>query len=84
MVLLGSSPRRRSGRSILMEMAWAAAPSFDTRHRTEIAQMLGVTVHTADSHLRNAYAKLCVEDRGGLILRCIALSRRDVATEKGS
>lgn len=55
--------------------------SFDTPYRPEIAQMLGVSVHTVDFHLQNAYAKLGVEDRGALMLRCLAIVRNEATRE---
>ena len=74
------------GQEILSEDQWAMVRSsyrltareldcvrtlFDTGHRPYIAAVLGVSVHTVDTHLSRAYVKVGVEDRGDLILAVI-------------
>lgn len=41
---------------------------FDTGHRPYIASRVDISVHTVDTHLRHAFAKVGVDDRGDLIL----------------
>ena len=36
-------------------------------HLKEVAVQLAISLHTADSHTRNAYRKLAVHDRGELV-----------------
>ena len=57
--------------------------SFDTSYRPQIAQRLGVSVHTVDFHLQNAYAKLGVEDRGRALGPLVGKLIRRLRGERG-
>ena len=44
---------------------------FDTSHLPQVAAALGVSVNTVKTHVRHAYAKIGVDDRGDLILTLV-------------
>lgn len=83
-------PAPHQGRRTLTDAEWADARAafgltprelevvqceYDTGHRHYIATMLGISVKTVDTHLRRAFEKIGVEDRGDLILALIHRAR---------